>query len=518
MHAIKTPSFFRPASRPSSPAPAPAPSRPDSGIGMERSRPFNKLSLTTFRRASPAPGPPATNNAPAPLIQDGSYLEMLGLKLSEAVSKAIAQPNGPPAAYEQVSGRRPLPSGRGHALGTLIASELRAANDNQHLYRAILRSLHRPLSVLLGNLSSLLVPLLSATQLLALPSTVPSVPTLNPTQLHAIGISSLAGELLETFDDFALGLDGDIRGDGLKQVREGLMSLVNRIVNPFLGMMKNELAPFVESLETPSGKTAKASPSIIALQAVMPAYSKAIARYTTTPASQTVLATHVISLIWKSLVALTARPYVPPSPPSSPLSAPVGAAKKRRGSPTASPPLTPPTARFTIKLPSSRPPSPPTAPSAQTLSADARALYDLLNMLPRPDASKKTTRLAREAVDEAYDGLKAFPTFIDLVYAAPSVASADDTAQQLLAAAADIPTLIALPVVLHVYGRGDSVASLLGLTEASYRSGCLTGFGRAEECAGAVGERVLNMFNAGDTIPRKWLEAELAEDMLPSSL
>ncbi len=340
--------------------------------------------------------------------------------------------------------------------------------------------------------------------------------------MHVIGISSLAGELLETFDDFALGLDGDLRGDGLKQVRETLMSLVNRVVNPFLGMMKNELAPFVESLEVPNGKTAKASqnlhPSIIALQTVMPAYSKAIARYTTTPASQTVLATHVISLIWKSLVALTARPYVPPSPPSSPLSVPVGATKKRRGSPTASPPLTPSPARFTIKLPSSRPPSPPAAPSAQTTSADARALFDLLNLLPRPDASKKTTRLAREAVDEAYDGLKALPTFIDLVYATPSVASADDTAQQLLAAAADIPTLIALPVVLHVYGRGDSVSSLLGLTEESYRSGCLTGFGRAEECAGAVGERVLNMLNAGDTIPRKWLEAELAEDMLPSSL
>lgn len=47
---------------------------------------------------------------------------MLALKLSEAVSKSLAQPNGPPAANEQVAGRRPLPTGRGQALGGLIAS------------------------------------------------------------------------------------------------------------------------------------------------------------------------------------------------------------------------------------------------------------------------------------------------------------------------------------------------------------------------------------------------------------
>lgn len=123
MHTItlKNPSFFRPTSRPSSPAPVP-PSRPDSGLGFERSaRPLNKLSLSTFRRASPAPTPVATPT-PLTLVQDGSYLETLSLKLSEAVSKSFVQPTGPAAANELVNGKRPVPAGRGRALGALIAS------------------------------------------------------------------------------------------------------------------------------------------------------------------------------------------------------------------------------------------------------------------------------------------------------------------------------------------------------------------------------------------------------------
>lgn len=126
MHSLTlksvNPSFFRPTTQPSSPAPVP-PSHPDSGIEFERTaRPMNKLSLSPFRRASPAPSPAATSASMTTLTQDGSYLEMLSLKLSEAVSKALAQPPGPAAAHEQVSGKRPIPTGRGRALGALIAS------------------------------------------------------------------------------------------------------------------------------------------------------------------------------------------------------------------------------------------------------------------------------------------------------------------------------------------------------------------------------------------------------------
>lgn len=84
------------------------------------SRPLTKLALTPFsRKSSPAPivSPSST------LVQDGSYLESLGLKLSEAVTKALAQPNATVAtANDVLNGRRPIPIGRGRTFGELITS------------------------------------------------------------------------------------------------------------------------------------------------------------------------------------------------------------------------------------------------------------------------------------------------------------------------------------------------------------------------------------------------------------
>jgi hypothetical protein len=121
MNVLKNPSFFRPSSRPSSPAPVAAPSRPDSSQGAGQVRTSNKLSLTNFIRQAPSPAPIPVAS-PTTLIHDGSYLEMLGLKLSEAVSKALAQTPGPPPTNDQVAGKRPIPQGRGVTLGSLIAS------------------------------------------------------------------------------------------------------------------------------------------------------------------------------------------------------------------------------------------------------------------------------------------------------------------------------------------------------------------------------------------------------------
>jgi len=122
INALKHPSFFRPASRPASPVsqpPSTPSSRPNSSHGTDRQpRSLNRISLNNFRRSPVGP-----LNAPlAPLVQDGSYLEVLSLKLSEAVSKALAQPTGPATMQEQVAGKRPIPQGRGRVLGALIAS------------------------------------------------------------------------------------------------------------------------------------------------------------------------------------------------------------------------------------------------------------------------------------------------------------------------------------------------------------------------------------------------------------
>jgi hypothetical protein len=125
INALKYPTFLRPASRPTSPTPntpstgVSAASLSPNGLSERPTRALNKLSLSTLRRPSPASIPAQ----PTPtLIQDGTYLEALSLKLSEAVSKAFAQPSGAGAPNEQLAGRRPIPAGRGRALGMLIAS------------------------------------------------------------------------------------------------------------------------------------------------------------------------------------------------------------------------------------------------------------------------------------------------------------------------------------------------------------------------------------------------------------
>ena len=119
MNVLKNQYFFRPSSQPASPISTPPPS--DSHVALERSsRPLNMLSLGNFKRTSPV----LHTQSPlsASMIQDSSYLETLSLKLSEAATRALSQPSGPAPAHELLSGKRPIPQGRGHTLGALIVS------------------------------------------------------------------------------------------------------------------------------------------------------------------------------------------------------------------------------------------------------------------------------------------------------------------------------------------------------------------------------------------------------------
>jgi hypothetical protein len=56
---------------------------------------------------------------------------------------------------------------------------------------------------------------------------------------------------------------------------------------------------------------------------------------------------------------------------------------------------------------------------------------------------------------------------------------------------------------------------MLGIPEDEYRKGCLAGFSRAEECAAAVGQRVLDVLLTNEAPTQanmaviKWLEVEL---------
>lgn len=123
---LKSSSFMGPNSRPSSPALAPTSVHPNQVDGAPvpgGSRTLSSFYMSSFKRPSPLSSTTTATNSPlTTLVQDGTYLDVLSLKLSEAVSKALAQPNGPPVAHELLGNKKPIPPGRGRTLGALITA------------------------------------------------------------------------------------------------------------------------------------------------------------------------------------------------------------------------------------------------------------------------------------------------------------------------------------------------------------------------------------------------------------
>lgn len=138
-------------------------------------------------------------------------------------------------------------------------------------------------------------------------------------------------------------------------------------------------------------------------------------------------------------------------------------------------------------------------------------------MLPRPSEAREGTRLAWEAVAEALEALNALSALLDSIHNKSGYGrTAEDMANEIDSLTEDIPLLIALPVLLHAYGVSDSasVASLLGLSESEYRKGCLSGIGRAEECAPVIAHRVMHALRAhtdANEIVYRWLQLETAD-------
>ncbi|KAG8690791.1 hypothetical protein FRC08_010356, partial [Ceratobasidium sp. 394] len=577
MHGLKTPTFLglRGSSRPASPSPnisppamaplvappsgllAPtplditAPASPIDGTkdtkdSLPLRRPLAKLHLSAaFRRASPSPTPIPTAGIDKTTTTAGSsYLDALALKLSEAAGKAIASPT--PAHNSDgllLNGRRPLPFGRGKALGQLIVSEMNAAALNGNdLLRASLRALHRPLNVLLSNISGLLAPLVGAAPINVLVPTSGWVGN-GAAQAHALGLACMVGELLEALE----GLPGDcnkVGGEGLRSTKEGLEGVIKRVVNPVFAAVRTELGTLVDALEAApdpcaacAGKTKTLvlvdQPAVVALQNAMPCAMRVLARVGAVPGPvvRGALAACDIAIVWRAMVALAHRHVGEPTGVAgSPTKAGSGsllgkshalgkapapgaapAVKQQALGKTPSlgaigassvpasltkrltPPNTPPAGRFGLLLPPSRPSSPPgvLSPSAQ-LAHDARVVVGLLDALPKPAGED-----AREAVAEAFDALRTFAellallsashvdrqAIIDLVDGEPADQGAEEDREEL-------PALIVLPALL----RGKSVATLLNTPEAEYRERCLGGFGRAEASEEVVARAVLRVW------------------------
>lgn len=386
----------------------------------------------------------------------------------------------------------------------------------------MLRLLQRPLSVLLTTLNAHLLPLISSPPFTQFVITQSSGPY-NVTQTLALSLAGLAAEVLETFDSLGLGVaeaSGSGRGtpsmsDGLRGIREGLESIVSKVLGPMFAGIRKELHPVLDALELPpvapspplkpattlkpTSSSAVVHPSVVTLAHDLPACGRALQRLASlSPSAHASLASCLISLVWRAMVALAYRPVAqlsrtPPVVPTPlPLastngsaSAPPSAAASKTRFGGRTPPGTPSATRFLMKLPSSRPPSPPSATgAADPLEHDAKSVYELLHALPRPPESNE---LAREAVVEAFE---AFEAFVALLHTRGDATNVPE----------DVPTLIALPILLRASGFPTSLAQLLELGETEYRIGCLTGFGRAAECAPLVAMRLLEVLGPVESI------------------
>jgi len=387
--------------------------------------------------------------------------------------------------------------------------------------------------VLLSNISAHLLPLLSSPQFLATTLTQQQS-CLNATQLHAVGLATLVGEVLETFDELGLGQEVDGRSDGLKVIREGLFNLVMRVVNPLIASIQSELLPLIDGLGNPSpigrtgsglssksAKTSSPHPSITALHAVVPLYAKGLAKIAVVDAAQSSLGAMLIALVWHGLVALSHRPFTLGSPPASPKLA--SATAKPKIGPSATPP-TSPSPRFMTILPPSRPSTPPNHSVGSSLPGDARALFDILGLIAKPSKGKAAGLLASEAVDEALDALGSLVSLLDLIHNNPR-SHATLNFEQLTAVTDDLPTLIGLPILLRAYvvgggsqegGESRSVASILGVAEEAYRANCLMGFNRADECEEVVGTHIIGVLRndtatLGAAMIANWLEWQIRD-------
>lgn len=133
----------------------------------------------------------------------------------------------------------------------------------------------------------------------------------------------------------------------------------------------------------------------------------------------------------------------------------------------------------------------------------------------------ESTQLAREVVDDAFQGLKALPPLLDAVLSCSSSKfesqeKTDAWVRQLQILTTELPLLIALPVILQGDAHGKlvlSVAHLLGLSEDEYRKECLHGFGRAEECSAPIAHQLLDMMhsNNANSVVSRYLELEITE-------
>jgi len=422
-------------------------------------------------------------------------------------------------------------------------SELTAARDNPNLERAILRLLTRSLSVLVTTLAAQLSPLLVS------PHYVPSSCTLPPAQWdastqHGLALAGFCTELLEVFAAHSL---GDARSPDLAAVKATIENAIMKLTSPLFTALQSELINCLESATKPAvyKPAGRPHPALQQFQLLAPHAGRVLRRYAVdgggvSKTTERQLASLLIAVSWAGMLALVCRPTaikLVPSPTGSSSPPVFGSPGKTPslalpGSKTGrTPPSTPkiplrllkdkdhpngssPNAFTLVSLPvtaltpastsstSSRPPSPPLV-EVPPLVLDFKVFFEVLEReLPRPPAKEG---LAGEAVEEVLGRVRVLGNWIARGFNGnhnSNTASAlgDFLNPQLAEGQADdenddeeeeIPVLLALELLLrHRLGAEHGAAAFLGMDEELYKKRCLSGFGRADEWACAVGRAV----------------------------
>ncbi|KZO92590.1 hypothetical protein CALVIDRAFT_303890 [Calocera viscosa TUFC12733] len=420
-----------------------------------------------------------------------SYCTLLGMKLNEAVAKAlIGATEGP--LWDR---RRPVPAGKGKALGLLISGEFTSGPNSSDTFtqRAILRSVQRPLSVLLTNIQGLMTPLLASPQFLPtrpLPATLPAA------QVHALALAAFAGEL---HDALLVPNAPRFVNEGLAPYRAQLSALETRACLPIVTALKATLTSVVADLSNPAAGI-KEHASLCALNQSAVGASKLLHKLLgpePTEKRQIWVGELLAHVAWQGMVGLVYRPR-PPARAGSP----------ERG---ASPPPVVLTAladkgdipsRFGIKQLVSRPVTPavpqrPTTPSS--LSRDAHAFHSIITALASA-LPAFTNSLASDLLSELLLSLGQ----LQVLFSLTSPPSVDVT----------IPELDLLPsalVLAYLLPEGR-LAALLGMDPVTFRTHCLCDENHAEQCEGRV-EQVARDWVANKeecTAVYRWLVGEAA--------
>ncbi|OCF42325.1 hypothetical protein I317_03829 [Kwoniella heveanensis CBS 569] len=231
-------------------------------------------------RVPPSPGPTASlalgGAVPEPTAAAGpqaGYMDVIGLRLNEAVNKACAGVD--------FKAKKGFKKGNGWSVGENVVKELPLPTSDAYLMRAVLRTVVRALSIYTTRLESLLLPALTDPAFAAALNVNAAAPTahpLNPSQYFALSVAHAAWETCEVLEQtLETGKWPRFVQETLRPVMDKLDLVVSKVVQPLLLGLKRDLLTSLTKTEgtSPAGGKVVGLASIPApTSAPLPAVTK----------------------------------------------------------------------------------------------------------------------------------------------------------------------------------------------------------------------------------------------------